>query len=169
MCIRDRFEQARVAARRDGDRGNEFLALEHLVRLEMRRGRFERAAGLCEDLAVLAAGLRQDGSEAPCARLLGALCRTALSGGFVESQGVAEGLEALAAADAKHRLAFALLVAAELDLRARQHHRAATRTQQALDLAMVLQLPREVAAAEAMLLRIRGLPQPHRGHPTDLS
>jgi hypothetical protein len=149
------FERARVAARRDGDRASEFLALEHLVGLEIRRSGFGCAEALCAELAELAGRLRQDGSDAPHARALRALCRTAARRGDPEAEAELEdALASLAAADAKHRLAFALLAAAELDLRAGRHPRAKARAEEALRLSSLLDLPSEVAAARAALARV---------------
>jgi hypothetical protein len=149
------FERARIAARRDGDRASEFLALEHRVGLELRRGRFGDAEVLCTALAELAGRLRQDGSEAPCARALVALCRLAALCSDAEAETELENaLTALTAADAKHRLAFALVTAAELDLRARRFASARVRAEEGLRLLSLLDLPSEVAAARATLVRV---------------
>lgn len=151
------FEQARTAARRDGERTGEFMALEHLVGLEVRRGRFDRAEALCAELTDLSDRLRHDGSEAPYARVLAALCCAARDDPADADKAdgdVERALEALTAADAKHRLAFALAIGAELDIRAGRHARARTRAQEALRLAMLLELPSEIAVAHAALARI---------------
>lgn len=147
------FEQARTAARRDGERTGEFMALEHLIALEFRRDRFDRAEALCADLSDLADRLRHDGSEAPYARVLATLCCAAREDPGADAD-VERALEALAVADAKHRLAFALAVGAELDLRAGRHERAGKRAREALHLAMLLELPSEVAVAHAALARV---------------
>ena len=149
------FERARIGARRDGDRASEFLALEHRVGLEIRRGRFGDAGVLCTALAELAGRLRQDGSEAPCARALVALCRLAALCSDAEAETELENaLTALTAADAKHRLAFALVTAAELDLRASRFASARVRAEEGLRLSSLLDLPSEVAAARATLVRV---------------
>ncbi|WP_448207169.1 ATP-binding protein [Azospirillum sp. sgz302134] len=147
------FAQARAAARRDGERDAEFMALEHLVWVEIREGRFDRAEAPCAELAELAARLRQDGSEAPYARALGALCRFA-RGDAGADHDLDAALAALALADAKHRLAVILLCAAEIDHRAGRHARARTRAGEALRLAALLDLPSETACAHAALVRI---------------
>lgn len=147
------FAQARAAARRDGERVSEFMALEHLVLGEIRQGRLDRAQALCHELMDLAARLRHDGSEAPYARALSALCRLARGDAAAEAE-LDSALDALAAADAKHRLACALIGAAELDNRAGRQDRARARAGEALRLTSLLDLPSEMACAHAALARI---------------
>lgn len=147
------FAQARGAARREGERAAEFMALEHLVGVEIRQGRFDRAETLCAELIDLADRLRHEGSEAPYAHALSAVCGLARG---VEGAGEAldSALEALAVADAKHRLACALTFAAEVDARAGRHDRARQRAEEALRLASLLDLPSEMACAHAALVGI---------------
>lgn len=150
------FEQARDAARRDGERNNEFMALEHLIKLEIRRGNCARARQLAAELTSLAERLRA-GSELPFARSVEALCR--LAEGHTEGDGAADAelaaaLDALVAADAKHRLAFALNEAACLDLRAGRLARAGQRAAEALRLAALVALPSEQAIAHTRLARV---------------
>ena len=149
------FAQARAAARRDGERASEFMALEHLVGVEIQRGCLDRAETLCAEMTRLADRLRQDGSEAPYARALGALCRLARKGAGADGE-LEEALNALTVADAKHRLACALIFAAEVDVRdgRRDGRRARARAQEALRLASLLDLPSEMACAHAALARI---------------
>ena len=123
------FERARDAARRDGERGNEFMALEHLIKLEIRRHDCARARALSAELQSLAERFRS-GSELPFARVVDALCRLAQGEAQADSE-LTLALDALTLSDAKHRLAFALNEAACLDLRdsrlerARAGHRGA--------------------------------------------
>jgi hypothetical protein len=70
------FARARDVARREGERASEFLALEHLVGLEIQCRRYRAAETWCDELVALSEKLR-DGSEAPCARALQAICRLA--------------------------------------------------------------------------------------------
>ncbi len=149
------FAQARASARRDGERASEFMALEHLVLAEFRQGRFDRAQALCHELTDLADRLRHDGSEAPYARALSALCRLTHGDTGAEAE-LDAALEALAVADAKHRLACALICAAELDSRAGRQDRARMRAGEALRLASLLDLPSEMACAHAALAGIAG-------------
>lgn len=146
------FAQARAAARRDGERVSEFMALEHAITVEFRRGRFDRAEALCAEMLGLANRLRQDGSEAPYARALALLCRIAR--GDAAEGDLDAALDALAVADAKHRMACALTLAAEMDIRAGRHSCARMRAQEALRLAELLDLPSEMACARAALARI---------------
>ncbi|HYG86024.1 MAG TPA: AAA family ATPase [Azospirillum sp.] len=147
------FAQARAAARRDGERAAEFMALEHLVGLGIHQGRFDRAEALCAELTDLADRLRQDGSEAPYARALSALCRLARDDPGAEDD-LDAALNALVVADAKHRLASTLLFAADLDIRTGRYPRASTRAREALRLASLLDLPNEMACAHIALARI---------------
>jgi len=145
------FEQARDAARRDGERGNEFMALEHLTKLEIRRGNCARARLLAAELQSLAERFRS-GSELPFARVVDALCRSA-EGKVSAETDLEAALAALAAADAKHRLAFALNQAACLDLAHGRLERARERAEQALRLAELLDLPTERTIAHVRLAR----------------
>ncbi|MBP2314559.1 ATP-binding protein [Azospirillum soli] len=147
------FAQARAAARRDGERAAEFMALEHMVAMEIREGSIDRAEALCAELIDLADRLRHDGSEAPYARALSALCRRARGDAGADGD-LNAALDALTVADAKHRLACTLIFAADLDRRAGQHVRARDRAQEALRLAVLLDLPSEMACAHAALARI---------------
>jgi hypothetical protein len=150
------FERARSAARRDGERSNEFMALEHLTKLEIRRGNCHRARAFAGELKSLAERLRA-GSELPFALAVEALCRQAEAGAEGDPAADAElaaALEALVAADSKHRLAFALNEAARLDHRAGRTARAAERAAEALRLAALLELPSEQAIAHVRLARL---------------
>jgi DNA-binding SARP family transcriptional activator len=150
------FERAREGARRDGERSNEFMALEHLTKLEIRRGNCVRARQLAAELTSLAERLRA-GSELPFARLVEALCRQAegaVKGDDAADAALAAALEALVAADAKQRLAFALNEAACLDHRAGRAARAGARAAEALRLATLLELPSEQAIAHVRLTRL---------------
>ena len=146
------FERARDAARRDGERGNEFMALEHLTKLEIRRGNCNRARALSAELQNLAERFRC-GSELPFARVVDALCRLAEGEARADAE-LASALDALTAADAKHRLAFALNEAACLDLRDGRLERARSRATEALRLAELLDLPSEVTIAHVRLARL---------------
>ena len=145
------FVQARDAARRDGERGNEFMALEHLTKLEMRRGRCARARLLAAELQSLAERFR-GGSELPFARVVDALCRSAEGEATADAE-LDAALAALTAADAKHRLAFALNQAACLDLQNGRLERARQRAGEALRLAELLDLPTERTIAHVRLAR----------------
>ena len=145
------FEQARDAARRDGERGNEFLALEHLTKLEIRRGNCSRARRLTAELTSLAERFRC-GSELPFARVVDALCRKAEGDDGADAE-LQDAIDALSVADAKHRLAFALNEAACLDLRGGWMAGARERATEALRLATLLELPSEIAIAHVRLAR----------------
>jgi DNA-binding SARP family transcriptional activator len=143
------FEQARVQARSEGDRLAEFQALEHLVAVHQQRGAWDEAWGLCGELVALGEKLR-GGSEAAFARALWALS--------LRAQGHAEAAPALEAAiaelrsaDAKHRLAYALTRAAQLDLADGQPALARARAEEALRAADAVDRPTEALLAGVTL------------------
>jgi DNA-binding SARP family transcriptional activator/predicted ATPase len=146
------FTHARAAARRDGARGDEFLALEHHICLEMQRRRFDVAESLCTELVDLAGKLRE-GSEIPFAHSLHYICR--LARGDAQASGDLEKcLEALRVADAKHRLAFTLLAAFEIDFDHQELTQARARAEEALRMAEILDRPSEIVLAHVALARV---------------
>ncbi len=145
------FQQARALARRDGDHDGEFQTLAHLVALEIDAERWREATVLARDLVVLAAKLR-GGSEGPYAAALSALCDDAqASGGAPVALETA--LAELRVADSKHRLAFVLTRAGELDLRRGDADVAEARAREAADAAARLESPSECALAQVLLAR----------------
>ncbi len=95
-------------------------------------------------------------SFAKAARLLFARCLTALAAeasGEDARKELNEGLESLRMADAKHRLAYALLRATHGDFRRGDIERARARSEEALKLAHMLERPSETAMAHVALLR----------------
>jgi DNA-binding SARP family transcriptional activator len=145
------FERARDLARRDRDRTDEFRSLEHRIMVELQRGRFDEARGLSEDLVVIGEKLRE-GSEAPFARVLTGLSRRA-QGEEGALEDLEEALAALRIADAKHRLAYALTRAAEIELGRGEASVARVHASEALETARLLQRPSDVALAHAILAR----------------
>ena len=139
------LRHARALARRDGDRFAEFQALEQLVMLELQRPDYAAAGMLGADLAAIGEKLR-DGSEAPFADALTALARYGQGRGNALAD-LETALEALKLADAKHRLAFALTRAAEIDLRHGRADAARDRAVEALRIARLLERPSEIALA----------------------
>jgi predicted ATPase len=144
------FHSARELARREGDPMAEFRALEHLVVLELERGNPGAALLPSKELCDLAAKLRE-GSEAPFARCLAAL--TAEAAGENAAKEIDLSLQSLRMADAKHRLAYALLRAAVGDLSRKDADRARARAEEALRLADILDRPSERVMAHVVLLR----------------
>jgi hypothetical protein len=144
------FHTARELSLREGDRNSEFQALEHLVVLELERNRPEAARALCRDLTDIAAKLRE-GSEIPFARCLAALVADAA--GEEAGKELDDALESLRMADAKHRLAYALLRAAHGDFRRHDVEKARARGEEALRLAEILERPSETVMAHVVLLK----------------
>jgi len=144
------FQTARELALRQGDHTGEFRALEHLAMLELERNRPEAAAPLCSRLVKLSAKLRE-GSESPFARCLSVLAT--LASGKDTTEEIDKALESLRMADAKHRMAYALLRATDLDFRHGDIEKARARGEEALRLAEILERPSETAMAHVVLLR----------------
>ncbi len=145
------FEQARLLARADGNRLDEFHALEHLVMVELQRQDYALALQLGEELIRLGARLRE-GSEAPFARALAALSGRAL-GCAGARENLEQALGELRASDAKHRLAYVLTRAAAGDLSAGEPWLARRRASEALPIARALKRPSEIALALVVLVQ----------------
>jgi len=145
------FLHARDVARQEGERVGEFLALEHLVSLEIQCRRYRRAAPYCDELVALSEKM-PDGSEAPSAHALRAVCRLAENDPSAPDEFACAAV-ALRAADAKHRLAFALICAAELDLEGGRLDGATEKATEAVKLVTVLGRASEMAAAHSLLAR----------------
>lgn len=146
----EKFEQARSVARLAGDRISEFYALEHQIMSELYRGNFAIARAHSEALLRLGDRLRE-GSEGPFARALHALCLY-VSGEVDAPDDLDEALVALRHADAKQRLAFVLLRAAEKEFGAGRIASAQARASEALEYAETLNRPSDVAVARCVLL-----------------
>ena len=147
----DLFEQARALARRGGDRLREFYAVEGLATLALERGRLAEASALAEALVPLGERSRE-GSEAPFARALLAVVELA-RGGDPRAGGLDTALQALVAADAKHRAAILLTRTARIELARGAAGAAAVHAAEALRLAESIDTPSEIAAAAAALHR----------------
>jgi hypothetical protein len=144
------FHHARGLSQREGDRDGEFRTLEHLTVLELERNDAQAAAMLCRDLVVLAGKLRE-GSEVPFARCLAALAAEAT--GEDAADEIDAAIVSLRMADAKHRLAYALLRAACGDIERGNFVKARVRGEEALRLARILERPSETAMAHVVLLQ----------------
>lgn len=141
------FMDARMLARSSGDRLSEFQAHEYLAMIEIERGCWQAAQAHCRSLIELGDKVRE-GSERPFAYALDALCRYALDG---DDAGLDAALDAVRAADAKHRLAYALTRAALLDVERRRTGAAIRRAGEALACAEALDRASEVALARIAL------------------
>jgi hypothetical protein len=145
------FEQARLEARREKDAMGEFQALEHLVVLRQEQGDWAGARDLAVELDALGQKLRE-GSEAPFARALLALSRSALGEPGAPGE-LDSALEELRRVDAKLRLAYTLTRAARLDLDRGRPRPARARAAEALGAAEALARPTETLLARITLVR----------------
>jgi tetratricopeptide (TPR) repeat protein len=143
------FQQARMRARNEGNRLDEFQALEHLFMLELQRERYDAASVLSSELVSISNKLR-DGSDAAFARALAALSLYA-EGKAGAAALLQEEVDHVRASGAKYRLAYVLTRAAELDLRSGNSVHARMHAQEALEIAQILDRPSEIALAYALL------------------
>ena len=145
------FEQALAVAKRNGDRLQEFMALEHLVAVSIHRRDEDQACEYARQLAVIGEKLR-DGSERPLGRAMVALCRYRREQGNHRTA-LEDALQELREIDAKQRLAFVLTQAATVESERGELESAAARAAEAAELGKILQQPSEAALARAVLLR----------------
>ena len=151
------FKDAWTLARQAREHHQEFYSLEHLVQLSLLRGQQERATGYARELVVIGDKLRE-GSEAPVARALLALCQYRAGG--ADSLGTLEdAIVKLRDVDAKQRLSFVLTQLALLEVGRGELERAYAHATEAVDLAEALEQASDVALAHALLLRIARLQQ----------
>jgi len=146
------FSRAKLIARRDGDRVSEFIALEHLVTLEMENGPGPETELLCAQTVELAEKLRS-GSELPFANALNAFCRF-LHGDDKTLANFDDALAALRNVDAKHRLAFLASAAAGVLIERKNWAKAEKLAEEALAAASAIDRNSDIAAALSMLVRI---------------
>ena len=146
------FEEAWAAAKKGGNRLQEFLALEHLVMVSIHRKDPEEACQHAMELFAIGEKLRE-GSERPLGRAMLALCRYQ-KGQDEHRSALEEALQELRDVDAKQRLAFVLTQAAAIELERGELDSAATLASEAEAIGRILQQPSESAMARAVLLRI---------------
>jgi hypothetical protein len=157
---RAQFHTALELARVKRDHTHEFMALEHLVELELESGDVVEACARATELAALGTRMRE-GSEAPYADGLLALARIRL--GEPVDDTLENAAQRLATVDAKQRLAYVLSRAAWLDIERGLSDIAATRAQLALVAAEALERSTEIACARAVLARIARAAGDERG------
>jgi DNA-binding SARP family transcriptional activator len=141
------LQEARTLCRLAGDRISEYQALEHLVMMELEQGHPDAARSLNRGLVELGGKIRE-GSEGPFARALDGVCGYAQGDPDDALNGA---LEELRVADAKHRLAYALNRAADIDLQAGRWALAVERADEALGYAEILQRNTEMLMARSVL------------------
>jgi hypothetical protein len=141
------LKESRNLCKSAGNRIDEFQANEYLMMIEFERGRYAEATHYCEAMQAIGEKLRV-GSERPFANALAALCMYAADD---QSDALEPALEQLRVADAKHRLAYTLTRAAQLDCERGRLDAATRRATEALEYATLLQRNTEVALARAIL------------------
>jgi DNA-binding SARP family transcriptional activator len=148
------LERALVLARRRGTQWDLCDCLIRLAILDLEDGAYAKVRARCEALIPLAAKMGSDGngtgSETAIAAVFDALARAAL-GDPAGEPALEAALDGLTTADAKGMLAFALNLAAELDLAAGRIERAATRAERALAAAEAVGRTSQITLARAIL------------------
>ena len=139
--------ESRALSKSAGARFDEFRANEYLFMIEFQRGNYEQARRYSAALQEIGDKLRV-GSEAPFAHALAALVDYALTG---SDSALDPALEELRVADAKHRLAYTLSRAAQLDCDHQQYDMAQARAEEALEHATLLNRASEIMLARAIL------------------
>ncbi len=143
------FNEARTLCKAAGDRLSEFQADEYLLLIAFERAQFAAARTRATALLRLGEKLR-DGSEAPYAQALAALCDYATGG---NADALLHAMEALRAADAKHRLANVAIRAALIDLAADRPASARRHAEETLNCAQLLERCTEMLLAHCVLAR----------------
>ena len=115
--------------------------------IEFQRGNYRQARRYSDTLCEIGGKLRV-GSEGPFARTLAALADYALTG---NDDALDSALGELRVADAKHRLAYTLSRAAQLDCEHRCFDKAQRRAEEALEYATLLNRASEMMLARAIL------------------
>lgn len=147
------LEESRTLSKSAGDRVSEFQSNEYLAMIEIERGEYSAARGRCQTMLEIGAKLRE-GSEAPFARALDAVCEAALDD---DTDALERAFDDLRTADAKHRLAYALTRAAMIDHERGRFEQAIARATEALEHAQVLDRATDILLAHIVLV------QAHRG------
>ena len=141
------FKEARTLCKSAGNRLDEFQANEYLLMIEFQRGNYAMAKRYSEVLIEIGDKLRV-GSEGPFAHALAALCAYAIGDSDAE---LVAALDDLRAADAKHRLAYTLTRAAQLDCERGRIKQAKERATEALEYSTLLQRATEMMLARSVL------------------
>lgn len=141
------FKESRTLCKTAGARVDEYQANEYLMMIEFQRGNYKEARAYCDILQSIGERLRV-GSEGPFARALTALCNYAIDD---DDAALEPALEELRVVDAKHRLAYTLTRAAQLDYERGRIDTAAKRATEALEYATLLHRATEMVLARAIL------------------
>jgi tetratricopeptide (TPR) repeat protein len=146
----DHLEDARTICKSQGDRFNEYLANEYLTVVEVEQGDFPAALQHAETLVDIGSRLRE-GSEYPFALAIQELCRYGLQRDTPELE---DYLAAVRQADAKQRLAYLLNRIAMLDIDRGNHRQALLHSEEALQLARLMERPSETLLAHINMFNI---------------
>ena len=146
---RELFQEARTLAKSAGERISEYQANEYLAMIDLECGDYRAARSRCQELIEIGTRLGF-GSEGPFAHALSAICAFAIDD---DDDLLEPSLDELRAADAKHRLAYALIHAAMIDLERGRHEAAVERGSEALDSASALDRATDMMLAHIVLAK----------------
>jgi DNA-binding SARP family transcriptional activator len=143
---------ALALSRSSEDRWMEFECLRCIVQIELEVGRPVEALRRCAELLDVAPKLGE-GSEAPVARALAALCKFCC-GGQGTSTHLEDSIAELRSIDAKGMLAYVLILAAERDVETGQLDAGERRAHEALGAAQIVSRKSQMTLARMVLARV---------------
>lgn len=146
------WQQAWRSAAAQQDRWCECHNLSYLAMTELEAGDPVAALPYCQEMAIVAAKIKGEGSEGAIAQALLALANYQL-----QQPGAGAALEraivTLQQIDAKRMLSYVLIGAAQIDLDCDRTLEATTRAEAALEAAQTVEHPSEIALAWAILIQ----------------
>jgi hypothetical protein len=148
-----RLQQSLQMAQAEQDHWRECNILSYLAMLELEVGNPAAALPYCNEMAIVAAKIQEDGSEGAIAMALAALANYQLrrSEGGIDLE---RAITLLYQVDAKRMLAYVLVGAAEVALSSQEWELASNRAEAALQVAQVINQPCEIALARVILIQI---------------
>jgi hypothetical protein len=146
------LQQAWQFSQAEQDHWRECTYLSYLAMLELEVGNPAAALPYCGEMAIVAAKIQSEGSEAAVATALQALANYQLQQPGSDAA-LEQAIVRLHQVDAKRLLSYLLIGAAAVDLRCQRLELAAVRAEAALETAQTMQHPSETALAWAILIR----------------
>ncbi|HEY9657488.1 MAG TPA: hypothetical protein V6C65_03425, partial [Allocoleopsis sp.] len=146
------MEQAWKQAQAEQDHWRECIYASYLAMLELEVGDPTAALPYCEEMAIVAAKMKGEGSEGAIAAALKALANYKLRKAGAEVD-LKQAITALQLIDAKRMLSYVLNIAADVDLASQRLELAAVRAEAALEAAQIKNHASETASAWAILIQ----------------
>jgi DNA-binding SARP family transcriptional activator len=146
------LQRACKQAQHEQDHWRGCTYLSYLAMLELEAGNLTAALPYCEEMASVAVKMRGGGSEGAIAAALAALINYRLQQPGADTA-LEQAITTLKQVDAKRMLSYILIGAAETDLERDRPQLAIIRTKTALQAALIIDHPSEIALAWAMLIQ----------------